>query len=182
MMRLVAEGIVAAKNSVSGSDEETGTEEFRIVANIESLAGFTPEGDLVSHLGVDWPYPRENGIIPKGAHIETQMITMMRDFTAEMAKRDVKVIVSYTPVIREFYDQHRDTLSEVHKMISATPPLAAPSPPSALVYDEPYFFDTVYHLNAKGRPLRTQKLIDDLQSQLGDRARCPTTTAAHTGD
>src|SRR5690606_22403490 len=32
------------------------------ISQIESLAGFTPEGDLVSHLEVTWPFPREEGL------------------------------------------------------------------------------------------------------------------------
>jgi hypothetical protein len=135
------------------------------------LGGFTPEGDLVSHLGIAWPYEREDGIVSDT--IESEMITMMRDFAAEMAKRDVAVIVSYTPIIRYFYDEHQATLDEVHARITAAAPLVAPSPPKAFVYDEAYFFDTVYHLNAEGRPLRTKRLIDDLQSQLRERVLCP---------
>ena len=181
-MRLIKESMVSIKNRVTGNRDEVQNDEDRLIVKIESLSGFTPEGDLVSHLGVKWPYAREDGIIPKGAPIESQMISLMRDFTGEMAKRDISVMVSYTPVIREFYDRYQNELSDAHKLIGTMAPLVAPSPPSAFVYDEPYFFDTVYHLNAEGRSLRTQKLIQDLKMQFHARVHCPQATVAITGE
>lgn len=181
-MRLLTETIVLVKNHVTGSTDDSVSKLSRTIEKIESLAGFTPEGDLVSHLGVAWPYRREDGIIPKGAQIESRMISLMHDFSLEMSNRDVAVMVSYTPVIREFHDRHQNNLSEVHKLISATPPLVAPRPPSEFVFDEAYFFDTVYHLNAEGRPLRTQKLIQDLKTQWHGRAHCPQAAATTAGE
>lgn len=181
-MRLISEAIVLVKNRVTGSTDEGQSEEDRLIERVESRTGFTRKGDLVSHLGVSWPYPREDGIIPKGAPIESRMISLMRDFASEMTKRDVAVMVSYTPVIRAFYDRHQNDLGDAHKLIRATPPLVAPSPPSAFVYDEGYFFDTVYHLNAEGRRLRTQKLIQDLETQWHERVHCPTVSAAAAGE
>lgn len=180
--RLIKESFLSITSSVTGRNSKPHGGEDQLIEMIESVEGFTPDGDLVSHLGVKWPYAREDGIIPKGRPIESQMIDLMRDFTTEMAKRDIAVMVSYTPVIREFYDRHQNELSGAHKIINTTPPLIAPSPPSAFVYDEPYFFDTVYHLNAEGRRLRTQKLIDDLKLQLNERVHCTTAAIAQSGD
>jgi hypothetical protein len=101
------------------------------------------------------------------------MIALMRSFAEEMQKRGVPVIVSYTPFIREAYDKLQKDLVQFDAMIKSSPPLIAPSRPSDFTYDQSLFFDTVYHLNERGRPLRTQKMIDDLQTTLGARVRCP---------
>lgn len=136
------------------------------------LAGNSPEGDLVSHLGLSWPYPVLYGNIRKGAAINQQLLGLMADFAADMAKRGVNVVVSYTPVMKAFYELYQDDWNDAHKKIVATPSLFAPSPPSEFVYDAQYFFDTAYHLNAAGRALRTQKVLQDLQTQLHEQAHC----------
>ena len=173
VMRMIAETITLLKTRVTGrKDEIQNDEDYLFWDVVLTLRGTSPEGDVVSHLGVDWPYRRKDGQIPMGMPVEPKMISLMRDFATEMTKRDVSVMVSYTPIMRRFYDRHQSDLSEAHKLITATPPLSAPSPPSAFVFDEPYFFDTVYHMSGEGRTLRTQKLIDDLELQLQGRGLC----------
>jgi hypothetical protein len=171
VMRLLSELIDAVKRPVTGKSYRVeGPADMNV---IESLKSFTPEGDIVGHLGVVWPFSREQAVVPKGATIEPEMVALMRGFAEEMQRRGVPVVVSYTPFMREGYDKLKDDLAQFDTMIRSSPPLIAPSPPSAFVYDEDLFFDTVYHLNARGRPVRTQRIIDDLLATLGERARCP---------
>jgi hypothetical protein len=171
IIRLIDELIIAVKEPMSGKTYEV---EPAIDMNIiESLKSFTPEGDIVGHLGAVWPFDREAAVVPEGATIDPEMIALMQTFAAEMQKRGVPVIVSYTPFLREAYDELQGDLTRFDAMIRSSPPLIAPSPPSSFVFDESLFFDTVYHLNERGRPLRTQKMADDLLATLGTRVRCP---------
>lgn len=171
LMRLISEVIDAVKQPLTGkSYKVSGPADMN---EIESLKSFTPEGDIIGHLGVVWPFAREGAVVPEGASINPEMIAQMRGFAEEMQKRGVPVIVSYTPFIREAYDKLQKDLVQFDAMIKSSPPLIAPSRPSDFTYDQSLFFDTVYHLNERGRPLRTQKMIDDLQTTLGARARCP---------
>jgi hypothetical protein len=171
VMRLISEAITMAKRPMTGKSYQVeGPADLNV---IESLKSFTPEGDIVGHLGVTWPFEREQAVVPKGATIDPEMIALMQAFAVEMQKRGVPVIVSYTPFLREAYEKLQGKLAQFDAMIKSSPPLIAPSPPSAFVYDQSLFFDTVYHLNERGRPLRTQKIVDDLLSTLGARARCP---------
>jgi hypothetical protein len=171
VMRLISELIDAVKRPLTGkSYRAEGPADMNV---IESLKSFTPEGDIVGHLGVVWPYSREEAVVPKGATIVPEMAALMHGFAEEMQKRGVPVVVSYTPFMREAYDKLKGDLARFDTMIKSSPPLIAPSPPSAFAYDEDLFFDTVYHLNERGRPLRTQRIIDDLLTTLGERARCP---------
>jgi len=170
IMRLLGEAIVAVKRRVIGKNyDNKGPVDMDAV---ESLGSFTAEGDIVGHLGLVWPYFREDAVAPKGATIDRDMVPLMRSFAEEMQKRGASVIVSYTPVIREVYKRLESDLVRYSDMIGRSAPLVAPSPPSSFAYDKSLFFDTVYHLNERGRPLRTQRLIDDLQSALRERARC----------
>ncbi len=171
IMRLISEVIDAVKRPLTGkSYRAEGPADMNV---IESLKSFTPEGDIIGHLGVVWPFAREEAVVPEGASIDPEMIALMRGFAEEMQKRGASVVVSYTPFMAEAYDKLQSHLVRFDSMVRSSPPLIAPSPPSAFVYDESLFFDTVYHLNERGRPLRTQKIIDDLQTTLGERARCP---------
>jgi len=171
VMRLISEFIIAVKQPMTGkSYRMDGPADMNV---IESLRSFTPEGDIVGHLGVVWPYEREQAVVPEGATINPEMIVLMQAFAVDMQKRGVPVIVSYTPFIREAYDKLKDDLARFDAMVKSSAPLIAPSPPSTFAYDQSLFFDTVYHLNERGRPLRTRKMADDLLSTLGARARCP---------
>lgn len=171
IIRLMTDAITTLKEPFTGRNY--GVEGPADLNEIESLKGFSPEGDITAHLGIKWPFVLENAVVPQGAKIDMQMIALMRGFGEEMQRRGVPVMVSYTPVIRETYDKLQGDLTEFDRMIKSSPPLIAPSPPSAFAYDKSMFFDTVYHLNERGRPVRTQRLIDDLATTLGARARCP---------
>jgi hypothetical protein len=170
VLRLIADGVESWRVAAIGAREVSGLDEIRA---IESLAGFNAEGDLVSHLGVDWPYALEREIISGAGDIETEALELMRDFTRDMNARGVSVLTSYTPLQSDAYGENQGVYEALHERIGAMAPMAAPSPPAAFVYDNSNFFDTVYHLNAAGRPLRTQQIITDLQSQFGERAHCP---------
>ncbi len=143
-----------------------------LIHSIETVAGVTPNGDLVSHLGVDWPYDLEDGYDATTLPLDGEIIGLLQRFGARMDERGVRVVMSYTPVLRDYYERHRASLERIHALLGQAPPLVAPSPPRGYVYDRPLFFDTVYHLNAEGRALRTERLIDDLDRSLGDAGRC----------
>lgn len=133
-----------------------------VLNDIESLAGFNDHGDLVSHLGVEWPYELEDGIDLSHTPLNKEAITLLQRFGEEMRARDVEVLVSYTPVIRQFYDQHQRAIDDLHGLMKQSSSLVVPSPPEAFVYDKPLFFDTVYHLNGTGRALRSERLAGDI--------------------
>lgn len=177
-MRVMEEATVWAKDSLTG--RETLNPYETAIGAIETASGFTPEGDLVSHLGVAWDDELEDGIIPENERIDPQVIGLIQSFGAEMRARGVNVMVSYTPVTRGFYQRYADTLNEVHARISASAPLSAPSSPEAFAFDERFFFDTVYHLDAEGRALRTQQLIEDMERHLHGGSMC--TQTAQAGD
>jgi hypothetical protein len=150
---------------------------------IESFASFAPNGDLVGHLGHEWPFGLEDGLDATNLPFEEETITLMQDFATRMQERGVHVMVSYTSVERGYYERHAAALDHIHDAVLAAPPLVAPSPPSAYVYERPFFFDTVYHLNAEGREARTERLIEDLTTQLQADASCFSETAvAHSGE
>jgi hypothetical protein len=142
------------------------------IEEIESLAGFTKDGDLTSHLGVQWTEEREQGIDLVNTPPNRDIIPLMVDFVTDVEKRGVAAMISFTPVIRDFYaTQHRE-IDRVSAELSSNPKLKVPRPASEFVFPSNQHFDTVYHLNAEGRGIRSRMLADDILAQFGDRARC----------
>lgn len=139
---------------------------------IETLAGFERHGDLTSHLGVAGAERLDDGLDASNLAFEEKSVELIEEFAKDMNSAGVPLLVSYTSTIRDYYERHGAALDAVHARIAASPVLIAPSSPADFVYERPLFFDTVYHLNAEGRPIRSRKLADDLLKTFGDRARC----------
>jgi hypothetical protein len=140
------------------------------IDTVETLAGFNRYGDLRSHWEVDWQKEQEDGLDLSGTPMDAEVIPLLQSFTREMRARQVDVMMSYTPVMRRFYERHRARLEELHEKLSHAAPLQVPSPPSAFVYDDKYFFDTVYHLTREGAELRSRRVLSDIELMRGKSA------------
>jgi hypothetical protein len=135
----------------------------KLIDKVETASGFNEYGDLTTHLDVVWPFEREDGIDLTKTPMDGQVIGLLQAFAKEMQARNVTVIMSYTSADSGYYGRHKASIDNLHRLLTQSPPLIVPSPPTDFVYPEPLFFDTVYHLNAKGRALRTEKLISDIR-------------------
>lgn len=143
-----------------------------LMREIETVSGVTPNGDLVSHIGVTWPYEIEDGFDLTNQPVNPGVIAALQGFAERMEDRGVHVLMSYTPVMQSYYDRHHAALETLHATLAEALPAAPPSRPYDFAYEPHYFFDTVYHLNGEGREIRTRKVIEDLHRQLGDEASC----------
>jgi hypothetical protein len=157
-LRLVREGGRRLRDALGG---DANREPY--IETIETLAGFEEHGDLRSHWGVEWKKEREPGIDITKTPRDSQVVGLLQSFASEMKGRGITVVVSYTPLLRSFYELHKAGLDALHQALLASPPLLVPSPPSEFVFDERLFFDTVYHLTNEGTPLRARKVAKDLE-------------------
>ncbi len=165
-LRLVKEGLRSLKPAPVDIDRElTG---WDIVESVETNSGFNRFGDLESHLGIEWTFEREEGFDLTALGIDPDVVGIVQAFSNEMDQRGVTVVVSYCPVMRAYYDQHRETINDLHHRLQSAG-LRLPLSPEEMVFDPSFFFDTVYHLNAQGRPVRTQKVLDSLEPYLRRR-------------
>jgi hypothetical protein len=132
------------------------------IDSIETLAAFNAHGDLTAHLDAKWPYEMADGMNLSATPLNLEVIALLQQFTHEMRGRGVDVMISYTPAMRSYYERHKRSIDRVHELLSQSPGLVVPSPPSDFAFREDWFFDTVYHLNGPGRAARTQEVIDDI--------------------
>lgn len=172
LLRLIRGVAFGLRDSLSSDEDEPATLE-EMTMEIETLGGFNAEGDLISHLGVDWPYEREQGIDP-ATPVDPEIVDLLATFSADMEARGVRVMVSYTPLLRSFYDQHQAGIDNVHRLLTQAG-LTVPSAPADYVYDESFFFDTVFHVNAEGRVLRSERLAADINAFRGPDTPCDPT-------
>jgi hypothetical protein len=165
--RLIKQALVRA--GLRKEDMSARAQREAFLNRIEALDGFSAHGDLVSHLSVETPLPFPLGqdLIQKGTPVEKKAIEMMIEFAKEMRSRKVHVLVSYPPIPPDVFERHRESFNDIHRVLVTHEELSIPRFPEDLVFDRMKFFDTIYHLNRFGRPLRTQKMIEDLIASSG---------------
>jgi hypothetical protein len=168
ILRRMRTGIDSIKEGLGGKTagiefSATGAQSFRLVNAIETLQGFNEYGDLTSHLKIAWPFETDDGMNLTALSIDREVVPLLQDFTRKMNERGVTVAISYTSTSEGFYRRHKQRIDELHALLTRSPPLLVPSPPTDFVFREELFFDTVYHTNARGRLVRTRKIVSDLE-------------------
>ncbi len=148
--------------------------------DIEGLAGFNAHGDLVSHLDVDWPYPPSEEQDLPGFTMTEEAFPLVENFVEEMNARGVRVIISYSPAERVFYEKHRAAIESWDAQFRANPAFIVPRPPSDYVFDASMHFDTVYHLDREGRAIRSQMLADDIVNASPPEGPCSPPQESHS--
>lgn len=153
----------ALRSLIKGSDYQSAGQ---VEEAIGSVDGFNEHGDLLAHLDVEQPGKPFDGDNLREAPINLEALDMIEGFAKRAQERGVSVMISYTPIADTYYERYRDELAVLHEAITTRPGLQAPAPPSAFVYREALFFDTVYHLRREGREARTKKLIEGIKTKI----------------
>jgi hypothetical protein len=177
MLRMIQEKQHAIKSGILAAlgrpRKETVDEQFQLINSIECHAGFNDRGDLTSHLGVKWPYEREQGVEIMSTKAAEDVVDVLRTFSQDMKRRGVHVYILPTPVLQSYYDRHKESLTKLYVLLRQTAGLDVLAPPTEFVFPEPLFFDTVYHLNREGRAIRTGKIIEELKPRFMAENRVP---------
>lgn len=172
VLRLIGEGfdgVTELLGAEKHDDDPTG------IKQVESYASFTPDGDLVGHLNRTWEGDLEDGLDMTALPMDQGILPMMKSFIDEMDARGVKVMVSWSPLIDYFYEEHKAEVDRLSDQMMAIPEFRIARPARDYVFPASQHFDTVFHLNAEGRPIRSRMLADDLLTEFGDDAICTTT-------
>jgi hypothetical protein len=122
---------------------------------------FNHYGDNIAHLGLS-----PGRIIPYtiSSTVNPAPIRHIKAFSEDCAKRGVRLVVSYPAAMRSFYEINKKVISKLSGNLNRSGvPLLTPDS-ELFVFDDRYFFDTVYHLHTAGRALRTERLIPLLRT------------------
>lgn len=119
-------------------------------------------GDLVSHLN----NPSLKTIPPAiiNDHVSMHLaIADMNAFYRKMKKRGVKVYYSYPSYAQSSYQHDKAIIKKLDSEFMKEAEFPVLGKLEDFVFADSLCQDMVYHLNAKGRDIRTQKLIDLLK-------------------
>lgn len=120
-------------------------------------------GDLISHLN----NPPLKNIPPAVINDKISMhlaIADMNAFYEKMQKKGVKVYYSYPSYAESSYKQEEEIINKLDKELRKEAKFPILGKLQDFVFADSLCQDMVYHLNAKGRDIRTQKLIDLLKN------------------
>lgn len=126
--------------------------------SLYTRAGFNSYGDVVSHLGRPNVPFRPAGRM--NANLNQRAVEYLATFIEEQNRRGVTVIFVFPCVMKTYYHANQEIISKIAIELKRRIPQIRSMTPEEFVYDDRYFFDTEYHLNAEGRKRRTENIIE----------------------
>ena len=121
---------------------------------------FNRNGDVVSHLGrPNVPFKPAGRM---NANLNQRAVSYLATFIEEQNRRRVTTIFVFPCLMTTYYQANRATISKIVIELQRRIPQTRSIAPEEFVYDDRYFFDTEYHLNADGRKRRTEDMIEVL--------------------
>jgi hypothetical protein len=125
-----------------------------------SRDGLNEYGDYIKHLETkNLPFDTS----PPLKEINSRYLRRFSRFTALLADRGIKVIVSYPSYEETHFHNSTQFIQELDAVLRMEKTIQVISTPQTYCFPGIFFYDTRYHLNAKGREIRTTLLIEDLQ-------------------
>ena len=121
-------------------------------------SGFNHFGDVVSHL--ESPRAKELRSRVKEDYRYWEGIPMLNNFYAEVSAREVQVYYLFPCYAKSEFEVNSEAIYLLAKDLAADLDFEIINSVSDFVFEDSLFFDTVYHLNKKGRDQRTKKLIE----------------------
>jgi hypothetical protein len=159
---------------IKSATPKSANETVDLTQKIETFAGFNKYGDLTSHLELEWPYEDVDRFPLSSRAIDADILQLLQSFSTRQAKQGVHVLYSYSPLKRDFYETHKQAIASLHDRLVGARPLTVLHPPAALAFDAPMFFDSIYHLNAKGRAVRSRMLAQEIRRAAFNGGDCAT--------
>lgn len=121
-------------------------------------SNFNKYGDNTGHLNMPQPklltFKRP---MPKKVHDD--MVAIYNRFYDTWTPRGVRVYVSFSPLLVQDREEQTRALGEIYADMKKRLKPAIIGEPTGFMYPAGYFYDNLFHLNAKGRQVRTGDLI-----------------------
>jgi hypothetical protein len=131
---------------------------------------FDPYGDFVSHLGKSYSgVIPNNPLIEKNAHLNHEAIDEIKRFKQLAENKQVKIYLAFPPArITNCRVTTDKTFTSFYTELVQEVDLPILSFPTQSCYPDDYFYDTVYHLNEKGREVNTNRMVELIQNVTND--------------
>ncbi|MDR2020877.1 MAG: hypothetical protein LBQ14_08950 [Treponema sp.] len=129
--------------------------------NVYYRDGFNKYGDYIKHLKNNNGKVLINNDI---GDITRQYIQYFFRFIDDFNARGITVLLSYPSYESNSFVNNEKLIRELDMLFRKKEGLVVISKPEDYSYPKDFFYDTVYHLNAKGRKMRTDNLITDIKT------------------
>jgi hypothetical protein len=96
-------------------------------------------------------------------HISKSTISELNRFNEFAAKKGAKVIIMYPSMYKKTYLLGTKNVIDLDKYLRSHINFPILGTPERFTFEREYISNTVYHLNIKGRKIRTDLMIEDLQ-------------------
>ena len=96
----------------------------------------------------------------KSKKVSKEFIIFLKKINAEYVKKGITLLITYPPLEKSQFDNR--FLKDIDKVKRETG-ITFFGNPNDYLYSADLFYDSSYHLNGKGRILRTKKLIKTLK-------------------
>lgn len=127
-----------------------------------SKESFNEYGDVVGQL--DLPNKKIRTSRPKG-DLDLEAVSFFSEKIKELRERGVRVVV-FPPVFQKSsFEKWEEQINALRNELK-NQGVDFDANPERYVLDDCCFFDTLHHLNKKGREIRTQLLLEDLSAHM----------------
>ena len=124
--------------------------------------GFNKFGDVISHIDqVPKKELSDRGIIN---YRYWKGIEILNDFYKYAQTKNVNVFFTFPNFPQSEYNKNDKCIEKLNNDILKNLKIEVLNSPKDMVLNDSLFYDTIYHLNGKGRELRTEKLIDSIKN------------------
>jgi hypothetical protein len=125
---------------------------------------FNSNGDIIVHLKASKSLLPDD--LKKYPPIESDIgesVVMLKDFAEYTTSHGARIFLAFPPMVDTRYQQNASSIAEIHDQLKQGLGMPIVSLPSDYIYPINYFYDSPEHLTAKGRKMRTERLIADLR-------------------
>lgn len=155
-LRLTLERIINNKTETPSIEDTT---------SIFFRKGFNQYGDLISHLN-NPPVKEIPLAIVNDSLSMMKPIADMNVFYEKMQKKGVQVFYTYPPYAEASYKDRTNVIEKIGSQFQQNARFPVLGKPIDFVFTDSLYQDMAYHLNVKGRDIRTQKLIEMLKNRI----------------
>ncbi len=137
---------------------------------------FNQYGDFVNHLKLTAPDHLDGVKRLKAEPYNGQTLAVLQSFAAFASQRGANTMFIFPPLAKtQFaFKDNQAAIQQLYTTIKQLPAITVLGTPEDFVFPDPMFFDTVYHLRADGRTLRTERMSNMLLQALHKRSLAST--------
>jgi hypothetical protein len=134
--------------------------------NVYFRSAFNKQGDIMSHINNVQPaFLKDKMIFEKSKNYELG-IEVLNDFAKKVQLKGAKIFFTFPAQPQSVYEANKEVFDNLAEKMAQKGKFKTLDTPQKMALPDSLFFDTVNHPKAKGRAIRTVRLIESLKQNL----------------